>query len=98
MKTIDHDPNEFKKKGLFGLTPGELGGTFAISTVIVIGRNGLPPIYFGDIVCLGILVAMFWWFSTTRDKSSAHEGASESIAFRLGNLLNRVWRGLRRSA
>lgn len=98
MKTIDHDPNEHKKKLFFGLTPGEFGGAFAISCAVVIGGKGLPPIYFGDIVCLGVLILMFWWFSTAGNKTSAHEGASNSIAFRLGKLLNSIRRGLRRSA
>lgn len=98
MKQIDHDPNEFKKKGLFGLTPGEFGGAFAISAVIVIGGKGLPPIYPGDIVCLGILIVMFWWFSTAGNKTSAHESPRNGVAFRLGKLLNGIWRGLRRSA
>lgn len=98
MQTIDHDPNEFKKKGLFGLSPGELGGAFAVSTVIVISRNGLPPIYFGDIVAIVILGLMLWWFSTAGNKARGHEGASQGIAFRLGKLLNHIRRSLRRSA
>lgn len=98
MKTIDHDPNEFKKKGLFGLSAGELGGVFAVSLVLVVGRHGLPPVYPGDIVALGIVGAMFWWFSRPSNKTGAHESAGQGIAFRLGKSLNRIRGRLRRGA
>lgn len=98
MKMIDHDPKEFKKKGVFGLSAGELGGAFAISCVIVIGKNGLPPVYFGDIIALVTITLMLWWFSTAGNKTGAHESTSQRIAFGLGKLLNRVRRGLGRSA
>lgn len=97
MKQIDHDPNEFKETGLFGLSPGELGGVFAISTAIVLGKGNLPPFYFGDAVAIALIGLMLWWL-LRRNKPTAHESAGQRFAFRFGKALNHVRRRLRRSA
>lgn len=74
-----------------------IGGAVVASGI---ARNGMPTLYPGDFVAFGLLgLLLFWFLRPRRLRADGPENAEltrKSVAFRLGQSLNRIRRGARR--
>ncbi len=79
-------------------------GQIVVIAAIIFGlhwsRHDLPPITIGEVAAMLIFGAFCYWLSRRRIDSerdrTAHDGARQGIAFRLGQKLNRARRAFRR--
>ncbi len=84
--------------------PPITGGQIVVIAAIIFGlhwsRHGLPPITIGEVAAMSIFGAFCYWLSCRRIDGhrdrAGHERARKSVAFRLGQKLNRARRSLRR--
>lgn len=68
---------------------------FIMFAIIQIGANGLSMPSIPEAIMWVILLALIVWFSLPLRRKrgeSEHQGAANSLSFRLGKALNRVFR------
>lgn len=65
---------------------------FAVAFGLYAARNGLPPVYPGDVVALVIVGLLFAYCVRGQRKPAGQQGAGERLAFRLGQALKRIRR------
>lgn len=67
-----------------------------IAVVIAVQKYDLSRFGWGDALMFALLGLLLWWcFSTRSGQAAGHEQPNQSVAFRLGKSLHRIWRGSR---
>ncbi|EIM25756.1 hypothetical protein MicloDRAFT_00064830 [Microvirga lotononidis] len=80
------------------LSKGQWGAIIGTAVAITLSKyDKLPTVYAGDIVAICIIGALLFWFLRPRaDRSGGQvvgQSPSDSLAFRVGKNLKRVWGG-----
>lgn len=71
----------------------------AFAVIFAVANADLSKLAWGDYLMLGLFVAVMTWLSLpSRDQAPGHEQVSESLAFRFGKALHRVFHRFSRRA